>query len=294
MVKLLSEAAPAKINLFLRVVGRRPDGYHELDSIFLPITLCDRVRVELRPSSGRSVTLIGNLGGLPADERNLAVKAAARFMATFEVNAAVLISLDKTIPHGAGLGGGSSDAGAVLRMMAALLRLDSPARLARLAVEIGADVPFFLDPRPARVGGIGELIAPLPSVPDWPIVVAVPPVEVPTAAVFHDLKPAHWSGSAGDHDVAALMSGDFSPGLFLNDLEAAAIDRFPSIGALERTVKASGARVTAMSGSGGAVFGLFDSIMQADFAANELRERDPQLRIFSVQPWRGQRSLPTF
>ena len=293
MLKLLSEAAPAKINLFLRVLGRRSDGYHELDSIFLPIALCDRVRVELRPSSGRSVTLIGNLGGLPADERNLAVKAAARFMATFEVNAAVLISLDKTIPHGAGLGGGSSDAGAVLRMMAALIRLDSPARLARLAVEIGADVPFFLDPRPARVGGIGELIAPLPTMPPWPMVVAVPPVEVPTAVVFRDLKPAHWSGRASDDDVAALTAGDLTAEFFVNDLAAAAIERFPAIGALQRIIKETGARVTAMSGSGGAVFGLFDSMEHAALAADELRRRDAQLRVFAVRPWRGQHPSPT-
>ena len=293
MVKLLSEAAPAKINLFLRVVGRRSDGYHELDSIFLPINLCDRVRVELRPSTSRTVTLSGNFGDLPADERNLAVKAATLFMATFEFNAAVLIGLDKVIPHGAGLGGGSSDAGAVLRMMAALTRVNAPAQLAHLAVEIGADVPFFLDPRPARVSGIGELIAPLPTVPAWPIVVAVPPVEVPTAVVFRDLKPAHWSGRARDDDVAALLAGDLLPGLFANDLEAAASDRFPAIGALQRIIKDTGARITAMSGSGGAVFGLFDSIAQADFAANELRQRDPQLRVFSVLPWRGQRPLAT-
>jgi 4-diphosphocytidyl-2-C-methyl-D-erythritol kinase len=290
MVKLLSEAAPAKINLFLRVVGRRSDGYHELDSIFLPIDLCDRVRVELRPSSGRTVTLSGNFGDLPADERNLAVKAATRFMATFELNAAVLIGLDKAIPHGAGLGGGSSDAGAVLRMMAAMTRLDDPARLARLAVEIGADVPFFLDPRPARVSGIGELIEPLLVLTAWPIVIAIPPVEVPTAVIFRDLKPAHWSGRAHDDDVAGFMAGDLPPALFVNDLEAAAIDRFPAIGALRRIIEETGARVTSMSGSGGAVFGLFDSIAQADFAANKLRQSDPQLRVFSVLPWRGQRS----
>ena len=111
----------------LRVVGRRSDGYHELDSIFLPIDLCDRVRVELRPSSGRTATLSGNFGDLPPDERNLAVKAATRFMATFESRALlVLIGLDKAIPVGAGLGGGSSDAGAVLRMMATMTRLDAP------------------------------------------------------------------------------------------------------------------------------------------------------------------------
>lgn len=293
MVKLLSEAAPAKINLFLRVVGRRADGYHELDSVFLPIALCDRVRVELRPSTHRTVALSGNLGGLPADDRNLAVKAAERFMATFDLNAAVLIGLDKVIPHGAGLGGGSSDAGAVLRMMATLSRPNAPSRLAHLAIEIGADVPFFLDPRPSRVSGIGELIAPLPALPAWPIVVAVPPVEVPTAVVFRDLKPAHWSGTARDDDVAALIAGDLPPGLFVNDLAAVAIERFPAIGALQNVIKETGARITSMSGSGGAVFGLFDSIAQADIAANELRRRNPQLRVFSVQPWHGQQPRPT-
>src|SRR5271170_5174487 len=101
MVKLLSDAAPAKINLFLRVVGRRAAGYHELDSVFLPITLYDRLRVELRPSIKPTVALKGDLAGLPVDERNLAVKAAYRFMAEFNREADVLIGLDKVIPAGA-------------------------------------------------------------------------------------------------------------------------------------------------------------------------------------------------
>src|SRR5579859_5454034 len=157
MVKLISAFAPAKLNLFLRVTGRRADGYHELDSIFIPITLGDRIAIEMRPSSRRLVTLNGSLGDLPRDDRNLAVRAALDFMAAFAVTAEVLIDLRKAIPAGAGLGGGSSDAAAVLLMMAALLRRkdnDAPDRLASVALKIGADVPFFLNPVPARVTGI--------------------------------------------------------------------------------------------------------------------------------------------
>jgi 4-diphosphocytidyl-2-C-methyl-D-erythritol kinase len=283
MVKLLSQAAPAKLNLFLRVVGRRTDGYHELDSIFLPINLYDHVRLEMRPSSRRAVALTGNFGGLPTDDRNLAVKAASRFMAACDFDAEVLIGLDKIIPVGAGLGGGSSDAGTILQMMAALTRFDGRDRLVELALQIGADVPFFLDPRTARVGGIGERVSALPQPPEWPLVVAVPPIEVPTASIFSDLKPENWSGLAQDHEIADLMSGDLSPNLFVNDLEIQAMQRFPAIAALRQLLKDIGARVASMSGSGGSVFGIFASDDEADRAATELHWRDPALRVFRVR-----------
>jgi 4-diphosphocytidyl-2-C-methyl-D-erythritol kinase len=286
MVKLLSETAPAKLNLFLRIVGRRPDGYHELDSIFLPIDLCDHVRLEIRPSSRRSVTLTGNFGDLPADQRNLAVKAASRFMAAFDLDAQVLIGLDKAIPAGAGLGGGSSDAGAVLRMMAVMTNLDAADRLAHLALEIGADVPFFLDPKAARIGGVGERITALPEPPEWPLIIAVPPIEVPTALIFGDLRPENWSGPAKAGEIAALMAGDVSPSLFVNDLEIPAMERFPPIGELKQLLGKIGARVAAMSGSGGAVFSIFASDDEADRAAVELRRRSPELRVFRVRPSR--------
>src|SRR6266481_169813 len=101
MVKLLSAAAPAKINLFLRVTGRRPHGYHELDSIFIPISLCDQVRIEQRPASGRSVTFHSDVDTLPLDDRNLAVRAALAFMTEFAIEADVRIDLQKMIPIGA-------------------------------------------------------------------------------------------------------------------------------------------------------------------------------------------------
>src|SRR5260370_41481861 len=105
MVKLLSAFAPAKVNLFLRVAGRRPDGYHELDSIFIPVSLCDRIGIETRPASISAVILRCNLRSLPADERNLAVRSASFFMAEFSLAAEVLIDLHKGIPGGTGLGG---------------------------------------------------------------------------------------------------------------------------------------------------------------------------------------------
>ncbi len=280
MVKLISAFAPAKLNLFLRVVGRRADGYHELDSLFVPIALGDRIALETRPSDQRRVTLHGSFGDLPSDSRNLAVRAALDFMAEFSVNAEVLIDLRKAIPAGAGLGGGSSDAAAVLLMMAALFRResgDAPERLARVAVNIGADVPFFLNPVPARVNGIGERIAPLGALPPLAIVVAVPPIEVPTAAVFRDLKPEDWSGAASDEDVLAIMTGGISPDLFVNDLARVAMDRWPEIARVKGLLEEAGARVAAMTGSGAGIFGIFASLDEADRAAAELRRRDPSL-----------------
>ncbi|MGH7881030.1 MAG: 4-(cytidine 5'-diphospho)-2-C-methyl-D-erythritol kinase, partial [Candidatus Binataceae bacterium] len=198
MVKLLSELAPAKINLFLRVTGRRADGYHALDSIFAPVSLYDRVAIAVRPAPNSAVSIRGDLAELDPGEQNLAVRAAHAFIGEFGLAAEVMIDLHKQIPVGAGLGGGSSDAGAVLRMLARLGGIADRARLAAVALRLGADVPFFLDPMPARVRGIGERIEPLRSFPPLALVIAVPPVAVSTAVVFKLLHREHWSGPAPD------------------------------------------------------------------------------------------------
>jgi len=284
MVKLISAFAPAKLNLFLRVIGRRKDGYHELDSIFIPITLGDRIAVETRPSPRRVVNLRGSFGGLPIDDRNLAVRAALDFMAEFAVTAEVLIDLRKAIPTGAGLGGGSSDAAAVLLMMAALFRLednDARERIARVAVKIGADVPFFLKPVPARVTGIGERIAPLGAMTPLDLVVAIPPIEVPTAEVFGDLKPEHWSGAATEDEVRAIMAGAVSRHLFVNDLAVVAMERWPEIARVKKQLEDAGARAAAMTGSGAGVFGIFKSAAAAESAGADLRRRDATLTAFA-------------
>src|SRR5580704_5970160 len=120
MTKRFELLTPAKINLFLRIVGRRPDGYHELDSLFLPISLSDRVTIETDSAASAAVSIRCNWPQMPLDARNLAVRAAELFMQHSGLQLRVVIALDKRIPAGAGLGGGSSDAGAVLRAMASL------------------------------------------------------------------------------------------------------------------------------------------------------------------------------
>jgi len=285
MVKLLAGLTPAKINLFLRVVGRRPDGYHLLDSVFLPVSLYDRIRLDIRSSPGASVAIRCNWPALPTDERNLAVRAAHAFMGEFGLRSQVTIDLEKDIPVGSGLGGGSSDAGAILRMMARLSRIDDPPRLRKIALAIGADVPFFLDPRPARVGGIGELITPLDSIPDLALLILVPPIEVRTAKIFAELRPEQWSGAAppactndlegrNDYELSALL---------VNDLAPVAMRYHPEIAKLLDMLKSLGARAAAMSGSGGAVFGVFDDTEAVAHAAREAVQRAPAARVISAR-----------
>jgi len=282
MVKLLREWAPAKINLFLRVTGRRPDGYHELDSVFVPISIYDRLDIELRPAHSVSVQLFCDSDAVPGDERNLAFRAAYEFLAEFSIQAEVLIKLHKEIPSGAGLGGGSSDAGAVLRMMAVLCGVKQSSPLLRVAMKLGADVPFFLNPTPSRVRGVGERREPLGQIEKPFLLIAVPPVEVPTTLVFRHLRPEHWSGPAPDSDVLAIVQGRVGREHLVNDLEQVAIAQWPEIGELKKLVEALGARAAAMTGSGGGVFGIFNSSEQASAAGRDIVRRAPEIRAFTA------------
>jgi 4-diphosphocytidyl-2-C-methyl-D-erythritol kinase len=291
MVTELSGRACAKINLFLRVTGRRGDGYHELDSVFVPVSLADEIHLEVRAAGDPSVTVKCNWPELARSTNNLAARAARSFMSEFDLVAEVLIDLEKHIPAGAGLGGGSSDAATILCMMAAAAQLteeDAAGRLRRIAIGLGADVPFFLDPQPSRVTGIGERIAPIAGVPRMPIVIAVPPFEVSTAAIFRALEPAGWSGAAPDEHIAAIARGDVSPELLVNDLAAVAIAQFPEIRRLKGLLEDSGARAAQMSGSGGAVFGVFDSADAAERAAAKIERRAPFASVFAATTLDGE------
>jgi len=289
MVTELSGRACAKINLFLRVTGRRADGYHELDSVFLPLSLADEIRLEIRAADEPLVTVICNLPELARN--NLAASAARAFMSEFDLVANVSIGLEKRIPVGAGLGGGSSDAATVLCMMAAAAQLtdeDVAGRLHRIALSLGADVPFFLDPRPSRVTGIGERIVSIEGVPRIPIVIAVPPFEVSTAAIFRALEPAGWSGAAPDEHLEAIVRGDITADVMVNDLAPVAIAQFPEIRRLKGLLEDSGARAAQMSGSGGAVFGLFDSTEEAESAAIKIRKRAPFATVIATTTLDGE------
>jgi len=280
MVKLLSELAPAKINLFLRVTGRRLDGYHELDSIFVPVSLYDQIEIELRPASSAATELFCDSDEVPGGRSNVAFRAASEFLDEFGLRAEVLVKLRKKIPAGAGLGGGSSDAGAVLRMMAELCRISQPASLLALATRLGADVPFFLNPISSRMRGIGERREPLGRIEMPFLLIAVPPIAVPTAAVFENLRPENWSGPAPDHDVFEILQGRIDGHQLVNDLEQPAVAKWPEIRQLKEWLVALGARGAGMSGSGGGVFGIFDSRERALAAGREIAQRAPRVQTF--------------
>jgi 4-diphosphocytidyl-2-C-methyl-D-erythritol kinase len=300
MVKLLAERAVAKINLFLRVTGRRADGYHELDSIFVPVSISDRIAIGVRPAPSSSVPLRCNLASLGDPQSNLATRAARAFLDEFEISAQVMIDLEKTIPAGAGLGGGSSDAGTVLRMLTSMMAssiaesIDTSERLRKIAMGLGADVPFFLDPRPSRVTGIGERIETLEKFPTLHLVIAVPPVEVPTASVFKALKPQGWSGAASPSDIEEIIEeiigGEISARHLVNDLETPAMQLYPQIAKLKASLEECGATAASMSGSGGAVFGIFRNAEAAAKGASMLREKVPEASIVVARSLEGQAS----
>jgi len=294
MVKLLAERAFAKINLFLRIIGRRADGYHELDSIFVPVSIRDRITIEVRPAPASSLTLRCNIATLGDPRSNLAARAARAFMAEFGISAQVMIDLEKTIPAGAGLGGGSSDAGTVLRMLTAMTSSmlhepnDIRERLEKIAVGLGADVPFFVKPRPSRVTGIGERIEVLDGFPALHLVIAVPPVEVPTASVFKALKREGWSGPAAHTDIKEILGGNIAARHLVNDLEGPAMQLYPQVAKLKALLEECGARASSMSGSGGSVFGLFPDTDTAERGAIVLRLKAPEAHVFAAKSLDGQ------
>ncbi len=289
---MLACAAPAKLNLGLRVVGRRSDGYHLLDSLFVPLELADDVEIRIDRGEGEmppriELELVADraapkgAGSVPADASNLAVRAARAFLdcpAGARVGRGVSrvgIRLRKRVPAAAGLGGGSSDAGAVLRGLAELLPGGPPpGELSRIALALGADVPFFLDPRPARVRGIGEQIEPVEGIPGLPVLLANPGIALPTAAVFR-LYDALGGRSPSDSEgltsedprstMRALLEPARDPdapsrlSALRNDLEAAAIRLCPPVARLRDRLRAAGALFAGMSGSGATVYGVFET-----------------------------------
>ena len=270
--------APAKLNLFLHVVGRRDDGYHLIQSVMRLIDLADELTVEVR-DDGR-VCRRGDVDGVAEDD-DLAIRAARLLQAASGTTAGASIGIDKRIPMGGGLGGGSSDAATVLLALNGLWDLDwSRERLMALGARLGADVPFFVGGTDAFVEGIGERVTPM-SLPDAFYAVVHPGVAVPTAVVFgapeltrdgEVLKISDFSKSGFDF-VAPWSDGpaEVSGPVLRNHLEAVATSRFaPVRDALDWLSRGSdrglasgdwsGARgVARMSGSGACVFREFDS-----------------------------------
>lgn len=257
--------ARAKVNLYLHVTGRRADGYHELDSLFVRTGLADRL--VLRPAAAAdSLEVTGPFAGAlagEAPERNLVLRAIAAVRARCSLGGPVAVRLEKNIPVAAGLGGGSADAAAALRSAAALFGADpGEAALAELAAALGADVPPCLYEMPLAVAGIGERLTPLPPLPSFALLLVNPGVALATADVFRARsggfsRPMPMTGA---EDLDALVGALEARG---NDLETPAVALVPAVGeVLEALRGLPDARLARMSGSGATCFALF-----ADLAA---------------------------
>ena len=266
-MKMLVVEAPAKINLCLHVLGRRDDGYHELAMAMQRISLADRLEVSL--SDGEGVRLECDGLEIGAGE-NIACRAARLFLCEAGVRGEVGIRMTKRIPVAAGLGGGSSDAAAVL---AALSRLCgnpvSEARLMGLAAELGADVPFFLFERPAWATGTGTNLEELPPLPPVCYLILNPGFAVSTAWVYQSLRLTKGGELANLPRFSVTTTTDLLAALH-NDLEAVTAERHPEINEMKDFLRANGALGTLMSGSGASVFGVFADQTAAEAACAAL------------------------
>ena len=278
--------SPAKVNLCLRVVGRRPDGYHLLDSVFAAVDLCDRIAIEVRgvaPSTtGAAIAVRCDRPDVPASPANLAARAAALVLRERGLGGEVVLDLRKSIPPGAGLGGGSSNAATVLTGLNGLLGLGvSPERLRELALELGADVPFFLEGGVARVRGVGEIIEPLPAWRDLHLVLVTPPFGVATATAFRAFAARAEPFATGDESARLAAAGRPMPELFVNDLERVVFTLHPELAALKKRLIDAGAAAAVMSGSGSTVLGLASSPVTARGIADVVAA-DPTLQVHVV------------
>lgn len=265
--------APAKINLGLRIVGVRPDGYHELDSLFLPLDLADELDVRCGAAPAPEVCLTVD-GNAPADDSNLASRAAHCFIEALGQPLRVTIALAKHTPMAAGLGGGSSDAAAVLRALAEQNPGRVPdAELSRRALTLGADVPFFLNPRPSRVRGIGERLEPVAGLPSLALVLANPGEPVPSADAYRAYDALGVTPSAGLPplpDLSKLSPERLKP-LLENDLEPAAVRLCPAVARVRHTLREAGALAVGLSGSGATLYGVCRDLANAREVASRLR-----------------------
>lgn len=270
-VRSLTLTTPAKINLYLKIIGRRPDGYHELLTLMQKLALFDQLDISQKSSPG--IRLSCPDSDLPEDEGNIVYRAVLLFCKQMGIsNPGIRIELRKNIPLAAGLGGGSSDAAAVLLGLNRLFETElSSKELSCLAVVLGADVPLFVHDSMAAAWatGIGEHLEEIPSLTEYTILLVNPGIEVSTKWAFETFaltaeeKKINLSYSQNEHVVndvfSALKKRPFQPDQLYNDLESVTGETFGEILNIKSQLLACGASGALMSGSGSTVFGLFEA-----------------------------------
>lgn len=248
--------APAKINLFLRVVDKRIDGYHNIETVFLPLDKpCDLISIK-KIQKGK-LEISSNLPNVPEDESNLCHKAAMAFAKHANIEPEWLIDIEKHIPVAAGLGGGSSDAAAVLKGLNQLYPGLSSDDLKKIALSLGADVPFFLDPVPALAEGVGEKLTTIKGIPEITILIANPKFPVSAEWGYRNHKCLD-NDSKIEDVITSIKAKDwnFLQNSFCNVLQSAVFAKFPIMEMLHEALLENGADFVGMSGSGPTLFAI--------------------------------------
>lgn len=254
--------SPAKVNLHLKILGKRPDGYHEIETLMVPVSLADTIELERVEEPG--ITLTCNNPQVPAGRENLIVRAAELFFEVTGQPSGLKIHVDKRIPMGAGLGGGSSNAASMLVALNTLTKAGLPvSALEELAAKIGSDVAWFIRGQSAICRGRGELIGPMVEVPDWPLLLLKPPFGVPTPWAYQA-----WAKMHNPQPVTQTL-GEIT---LCNDLEPPVFDKYVLLPVIKNwLLQQKGVQAAAMSGSGSTMFAVLDSASLAGPLADEAR-----------------------
>jgi 4-diphosphocytidyl-2-C-methyl-D-erythritol kinase len=261
--------APAKVNLYLKVLGKRPDGYHDIATLMHKVSLFDEL--EIHPME-RGIVLRCSDSSLPEDERNIVYRAAKSILSFTSSSSGVAITLRKRIPLAAGLGGGSSDAATTLTTINELFKFNLPkSTLIEIGTKLGADVPFFIFDRPAWAFGIGERLKSTNPLPAMWLVLVNPGFEVSTKMVYENLNFELTKKISEDKIPSFEKLTDIVKNLH-NDLEMVALGLFPVLSEIKERLVKLGARGSLMSGSGPTVFGIFQSEDHAERAEAALRK----------------------
>ena len=283
--------APAKINLTLRVVGRRADGYHLLDTVMVPVSLYDDIDIRKVGVAKKQskfprplIKVTCSNPAVPTGPKNLAYRAAELLLAKAKPKPPIEIRIRKRIPVGAGLGGGSTDAAATLNGLNRLLKLKlSRQKLEQLGLSLGADVPFFVRGLPARAGGIGEKLQPLRGLPAMWLVIIYPGFPVSTTWVYRNLPRKLTIPEVNNSITRRLKDFNNLQAVLVNELEPVTLNRYPKIAIIKEKLLRAGAAACLMSGSGSSVFGIFHSNRKARVAFRKLMAEEEGAQAYLVK-----------
>ncbi len=281
MKKSLTLKSYAKVNIGLRIVNKRSDGYHNIQSVFQEISFYDTISLT---KTTQGCEFSSNVDWLKNDTSNLCVQAWNIFSDHYKIPTGVTIELNKNIPAGGGLGGGSSNAATILTGLNTLYGLNATeSELMSFGKSLGADVPFFIQGGTQLGEGIGEILTPIENTINGTYLLVIPDISIDTSQAYTQIKK-HLDREMDPHNFANLFQGDESPlELFENDFELVVIPTYPEIGRIKELIQAYGAKYTSLSGSGSTVFGIFDEEADAIKAESEISSEYRTVLTYPIQ-----------